>query len=43
MENKKQSERSIKLGEQKVLTYILHGNKEEIINLIEYFQENIMI
>lgn len=32
-------ERAIKLGEQKVLTYILHGNKEEIYNLIEDFQE----
>ena len=32
-------ERAIKLGEQKVLTQILHGNKEEIYNLIEDFQE----
>lgn len=32
-------ERSIKLGEQKVLTYILHGNIKEIVNFIEDFQE----
>lgn len=32
-------ERAIKLGEQKVLTYILHGNIKEIVNFIEDFQE----